>query len=92
MLKSQSKTVRSHIIKIGNSQGVRLPKKLLENSNIQNEIYISSENGKIIITPILKNRLNWDKAFQEMSENDDDQLLDINQEITSTWDEEEWEW
>ena len=83
---------RSHIIKIGNSQGVRLPKNLLQNSGIENEIYLSSENGKIIITPVLKNRINWDKAFQEMAENGDDQLLDINQCSTSTWDEQEWEW
>ena len=83
---------RSHIIKIGNSQGVRLPKNLLQNSGIEDEIYLSSENGKIIITPVLKNRINWDKAFQEMAENDDDQLLDINQSSTSTWGEQEWEW
>jgi antitoxin MazE len=83
---------RSHIIKIGNSQGVRLPKNLLQHSGIEDEIYLSSENGKIIITPVLKNRTNWDKAFQEMAENGDDQLLDINQSSTSTWDEQEWEW
>ncbi|BAQ61062.1 prevent host death protein [Geminocystis sp. NIES-3708] len=80
------------MVKIGNSQGVRLPKKLLELSGIKDKIYLSSENGKIIITPISKNRQDWDKVFKNMAENNDDQLLDINQDITCTWDEQEWDW
>jgi antitoxin MazE len=84
--------IYTKIIPIGNSQGVRIPKSLLELSGIKDQICLSSENGKIVITPIKEIRQGWTKSFQEMAKNQDDRLLDINEEITSTWDEQEWDW
>lgn len=84
--------IYTKIVKIGNSQGVRLPKSLLELSGIEDKICLSSETGKIIITPAQENRQGWSESFKKMAENKDDTLLDINENITSTWDEEEWEW
>lgn len=63
------------IIKIGNSKGFRLSKTILERYNITDKIELILEKGQIIIRPILKPRKGWDKAFQNMHENGDDQLL-----------------
>jgi antitoxin MazE len=84
--------IYTKIVKIGNSQGVRLPKSLLEISGIQEQICLSSENGKIVITPVQKNRQGWAESFQMMAENEDDHPLDSIENMTSTWDEQEWEW
>ena len=48
----------SKIQKWGNSQGIRIPKNLLENSNIKigEEVDISFEEGKIIVEPTHKTR------------------------------------
>jgi antitoxin MazE len=63
------------IIKIGNSKGFRLTKTILERYNITDKIELILEKGQIILRPISGPRKGWDKAFQKMHENGDDQLL-----------------
>lgn len=52
----------SKVQKWGNSQGIRIPKNLLENSHIKigEEVTITEENGKIIIEPTYKIRGKYD--------------------------------
>ena len=63
------------IINIGNSKGIRLSKTILEKYNIQDKIEIILEKGFIVLKPQAEPRKNWEKAFQEMHKNGDDQLL-----------------
>jgi antitoxin MazE len=63
------------IIKIGNSKGFRLTKTILERYNITDKIELIFEKRQIILRPISEPRKGWDKAFQKMHENGDDQLL-----------------
>ncbi len=52
----------SKVQKWGNSQGIRIPKNLLENSHIKigEEVTISANNGKIIVEPTHKIRGKYD--------------------------------
>jgi antitoxin MazE len=84
--------MKAEIIKIGNSQGIRIPKPLLEQSGISGEVEIEAQEKQIVIRPLKNPRHSWDKAFRVMSENKDDQLLDENVTSQSRWDKEEWEW
>ena len=63
------------IIQIGNSKGFRLSKTLIERYNIKDKVELILEKGYIILKPISTPRKGWEKAFKEMSENGDDQLL-----------------
>ena len=63
------------IINIGNSKGIRLSKTILEKYNIQDKIELILEKGFIVLKPKAEPRKNWEKAFQEMHKNVDDQLL-----------------
>ncbi|MDD3627537.1 MAG: AbrB/MazE/SpoVT family DNA-binding domain-containing protein [bacterium] len=63
------------VIKIGNSKGFRLSKTLIEKYNIKNKVELILKEGYIILKPISKPRKNWEKAFKDMSENGEDQLL-----------------
>jgi antitoxin MazE len=63
------------IIKIGNSKGFRLSKALLEKYRFKEKAEMILGNGHIIIKPIPESRKGWEKAFREMHENGDDQLL-----------------
>jgi len=62
------------IIKIGNSKGFRLTKSILERYNITDKIELILEKGQIILRSIPEPRKGWNKAFQKMHENGDDQL------------------
>jgi antitoxin MazE len=67
--------METSIIKIGNSKGLRLSKSIIEKYNINEKVEIILEKGRIILKPIEKPRKNWEKAFQKMHLEDDDQLL-----------------
>lgn len=83
-------TIRTRIIKIGNSQGIRIPKILLEQSGIDTEVEIEVQGEHLIIRTAPQLRSGWEQAFAVMAEQHDDVLLD---EITTTdWAQVEWEW
>jgi len=63
------------IIQIGNSKGFRLSKTLIDKYNIKDKVELILEKGYFILKPISQPRKNWEKAFKEMCENHDDQLL-----------------
>ena len=85
--------MKTKVIKIGNSKGVRIPRHILEESGLKNEVEIEVRDKKIILKPTTKPREDWDIAFQEMAKNNDDILLDKESiENLTSWDKEEWEW
>ena len=80
----------TQIIKINNSEDIRIPKSLLEQSGLYDEVEIEVREKQIIIKPARLPRKGWESAFREMPEKGDDALLDP--EIPMTWDIEEREW
>ena len=84
--------MRTRIVKIGNSQGIRIPKVIVEQFNLTNEIEVFSNAGMLMIRPALHPRAGWDVRFQEMVTAGDDSLLDADLTHTSKWDDEEWAW
>jgi antitoxin MazE len=63
------------IINIGNSKGIRLSKTILEKYSMHDKIELILEKGYIVLKPKTEPRVGWEKAFQKMHENGDDQLL-----------------
>jgi antitoxin MazE len=84
--------MKTHIVRIGNSRGVRIPKPLLEQTGLAGEVEITAEDGSLVIRPVRKPRDGWAAAFQEMARRGDDALLDGVPPTLSAWDEDEWEW
>jgi len=83
--------MKTRIVPIGNSQGVRIPKPLLEQTGLTGEVEIRAANGSLVIRPAKKPRAGWSTAFQEMARLGDDALLDEAPSL-SRWDEDEWAW
>lgn len=84
--------VKTRIVKIGNSQGIRIPKILLEQSALGEEVELSLETQQIVIRPAHGPRQGWDEAFQSMRALGDDDLLDGETLLPTAWGEEEWAW
>ncbi|MBP8947294.1 MAG: AbrB/MazE/SpoVT family DNA-binding domain-containing protein [Candidatus Promineofilum sp.] len=84
--------VRSRIVKIGNSQGIRIPKLLLEQAHLGDEVELELGPDVIMIRPIQGARQGWDAAFQTMAERGEDEWLDAIAPAANAWDEDEWEW
>lgn len=84
--------VKSRIIKIGNSQGIRIPKLLLEQAKLVEEVELELQEERIVIRSAGKARQGWEEAFRAMAEQGDDELLDEAMVSQTDWDEAEWEW
>jgi antitoxin MazE len=84
--------MKTRIIPIGNSQGVRIPKPLLEQTDLHGEVEIRAEGDSLVIRPAKKPRAGWAEAFETMARRGDDALLGEAPASLSRWDEDEWEW
>lgn len=84
--------MKARIVKIGNSQGIRIPKLLLERSNLAEEVELEAQDDQLIIRSAKQPRQDWESAFRAMAERGDDELLDKNLLAQTRWDEDEWEW
>ncbi len=82
--------IRARIVRIGNSRGLRLPKALIEQAALSDDVELHVERGRLIVQSVREPRLGWEEAATRMHEAGDDRLLD---EPTPTrFDEEEWTW
>lgn len=85
-------TVKAQIIRIGNSQGIRIPKLILEQLGFRDVVELEILPGQLIIRSSQSPRADWDAQFQAMAAAGDDRLLDSDELVASEWDETEWEW
>lgn len=83
-------SVRTHLIRIGNSRGIRIPKPLLEQAGLGETVQLVAERGRLVIQPDRAPRQGWAEAFAAMAERGDDRLL--LGEITNSFDRDEWTW
>ncbi|MES1240631.1 MAG: AbrB/MazE/SpoVT family DNA-binding domain-containing protein [Acidobacteriota bacterium] len=83
--------MRTRIVRIGNSQGIRIAKYLLDQTGLQEEVEVEAEGNRLVIRPVVAPRTGWKEAFQAMAEAGEDRMLD-NEPVATRWDEEEWEW
>ena len=84
--------VKARIVKIGNSQGIRIPKLLLDQADLGEEVELELQGEQIVIRSAHRARHNWADQFKAMAARGDDKLLDGDVMVSTVWDEEEWEW
>ena len=82
--------MKSRIVQIGNSRGIRLPKVLLEEAQLADEVELEAEPGRIVIRRGNRPRTGWAAAARKMRERSEDRLLDSA--IPTRFDEKEWKW
>jgi antitoxin MazE len=81
--------MKAQIIRIGNSQGVRIPKTLIEDGKLSGEVELELHEDGILIRSLQKPRANWDAAFKSVADIDDDQQ---NSETPTEFEKKEWQW
>ena len=82
--------MKTQIIQIGNSQGIRIPKVLLEECGISGDVELKIHAEGILVRNAQKPRTGWDEAFSSMAENEDDQATELPS--SSGFDKREWQW
>jgi antitoxin MazE len=81
--------MKAQIIRIGNSQGVRVPKTLLEDGKLSGEVELELHEDGILIRSLQKPRANWDARFKAIADTDDDQPAAF---APTEFEKKEWQW
>jgi antitoxin MazE len=79
--------MKSTLRQIGNSRGIIIPATLLVECDIQDEIELTLENGRLVITPIKPARSGW---FDHYQADQDSHAWDGMADIAS--EQEDWQW
>ena len=88
--------MRSKLVQIGNSMGVRLPKAILQAVGLRDAVELHVEEGRLVITPAPRRRRpreGWEEAIR--ADIADNGVPDADAEWLSTpndWDAEGWKW
>ena len=80
------------ITKIGNSQGIIIPKAIIEQCGLTDKVCLEVKDNHLIISPLVENpRQGWEEAIIAAGVDEDDELL-MGDYLPHSWDEEEWTW
>jgi antitoxin MazE len=81
---------KTRIVRIGNSRGIRVPKVLLDQAQLPDEVELHAEPGRLVVQGVRRRRAGWAEAARAMAEARHDGLLDPPS--ATRFDREEWEW
>ena len=84
--------MRSNIVRVGNSRGIRIPKALLEQCGLDSAVELEVEGDRLVIRRARSPREGWAEAFRDMARRGDDQLIDAGRWGQTDWDRTEWQW
>ena len=82
--------MKTRLVRIGNSRGLRLPKPRIEEAGLNEEVEITLRDGALIITSADHPRAGWDAAVQLLLERREDYVFEEG--APTRFDDEEWEW
>jgi len=82
--------IKSRLVRIGNSRGVRIPKVWVEQLKLGDALEMTIQADRLVIHSARRPRQGWEEQFRAMHESGDDCLME--EFPAATWDEDEWEW
>lgn len=82
--------MKTRIVRIGNSRGVRIPKPLLAQAGLSDEVELRVEAGAIRIESVSAPRTGWAEAAEQLAQAEGAGLLDAP--TPTRFDRDEWEW
>ena len=82
--------MRLKLIDIGNSKGIRLPKTLITQYHLEDDIQIEMLKEGLLIKSVSKPREGWEETFKENTKKDNE--TKDWQNIPNKFDDKEWTW
>ena len=82
--------MKARLVRVGNSRGVRIPKPLIEEAQLDEEVELTVRDRALIITSAPSPRSGWAEAARALRSRSEDHLADP--EAPTRFDHEEWQW
>ena len=91
----QAKGVKARLVRIGNSRGIRIPKVLLEQTGLTDDVTLRVSGNSIIVEATDDPRAGWDEAMQKAVAEHGNELSDEDREwldapLNAAFNEEAW--
>lgn len=83
--------MRTELVRIGNSRGIRIPKPLIEQCGLGETVEVRVESDRLIISPERRPRQGWGEAFRASGHAAADELM-LETAGSNEFDREEWRW
>jgi antitoxin MazE len=81
------------LIRIGNSQGIRIPKAVIEQARLEDkQLEFKIIDDGLLIQPVKKNREGWKEQFDKALKSPESSEPDQEWIDAPLVDEEDWEW
>ena len=81
---------KTRIVRIGRSQGFRVPKAVLDRAKLPEEVELHAVPGRLVVQSARRPRVGWAAAAKDMRERGHDKLLDAP--TATRFDREDWSW
>jgi antitoxin MazE len=82
--------MKTKLVRMGNSRGIRLPKPLIEQAGLTDEVELEVRGNTIVIVAKKTPRSGWEEAARKLHDDGGDRLLDPP--TPTHFDETEWQW
>lgn len=82
--------MKTKLVRMGNSRGVRLPKPLIEQAGLTDEVELEAHGNTIVIIAKKAPRSGWAEAARKLHDQGGDKLLDPP--TPTHFDKDEWQW
>jgi antitoxin MazE len=83
--------MKTELVPIGNSRGIRIPKPLIEQCGFGDTVDLRVEQNRLIVAPDHSPRQGWREAFATAGPSSDDALL-LGALPPNEFDSAEWRW
>jgi antitoxin MazE len=85
--------MKTKLIRIGNSKGVRIPKPFLEETGLTDEIELFIREDEIVIRSQANPREGWDALFRDVLDEAEDEMVSFQAPgMELVWEMAEWTW
>ena len=82
--------MRARVVRIGNSRGIRLPRPLLVEAGLTDEVELEVRDGGLLVTPVAGARAGWAEAAAALAARGGDRVDEGA--LPTRFDRREWRW
>lgn len=83
--------MRTELVRIGNSRGIRIPKPIIEQCGFGEIVEVRVERDCLVVSPERRPRQSWNDAFRASGSAGSDELM-LEGTGSNDFDREEWKW
>ncbi len=87
---SPTGSMKTKIVRIGNSRGIRIPKPLLEGAGLGDEVELRITKNGLVLERVGRARAGWGDAARDLAASS--ATIDSDPFLSTMFDDTEWEW